>query len=99
MDAMKAKCPYCDFGCENCEDGFFEAQFPDGPIFILECADVECGFASGAQILNPESPPLSKVDIKCILCGADTSWTLFGWSGPDPDTDQRNKEIDQEEDY
>ncbi len=81
---MRAKCPYCDVGCAYCDDGFFESEFSDGPIFVLNCTDADCGFANGAQILGPELPPLSRNLSECMMCEAPVTWELYGWCAPDP---------------
>lgn len=81
---MRAKCPYCDDGCNRCEDGFFESTFSDGPIFVLECLSEDCGFANGAQILGPDLPPLRRGEIRCAMCDHMAEWSLYGWSAPEP---------------
>lgn len=87
---MRAKCPFCDYGCNLCEDGYFESKLADGPIIILECNSPDCGFIGGAHILNPELPPPPDNNT-CVLCNYSASWILFGWSAPSPlDTDNES---------
>lgn len=72
---MKAKCPYCDKGCEKCQNGMMELCFATGDWFTRECLSPECGFHNGGRICEGFPPESSGA---CVLCGGETRWLYLG---------------------
>jgi len=74
---MKAKCPYCQDGCEKCSNGFIEASFKkDGKYWTRVCQNrKECGFVNGGHWVD-EGFPLESSGA-CIICGSPIDWMLL----------------------
>lgn len=67
---MKAKCPYCENGCDKCKDGYIDVYFPSGFDNIeyeINCKD--CGTNSGGGFSGGDlpDPKISKYQI-CPKC-------------------------------
>jgi hypothetical protein len=73
---MPAKCPYCEDGCEKCEEGITQARFASGNLFTRACQNPECGFENGGYITTMSLP--SESSGKCIRCGLETNWKHLG---------------------
>lgn len=83
---MKAKCPFCDSGCEKCENGFMEITIVKGMwIYRVCCNQEECGFVNGGSAYDG-SRDLDEDDT-CIICDGPTEWKL-----PDNISEERNWE-------
>lgn len=66
---MKAKCPYCDDGCDKCEDGYIEVSVHIEKAYTIKCID--CEGENGCRLAGPGLPPLpERPDIPCIDCGS-----------------------------
>jgi len=72
---MKAKCPYCENGCEKCDDGFTEARFASGNLFTRACKNKECGCENGGRIVETFPEESSG---PCIMCNGETEWLFLG---------------------
>ena len=86
---MKAKCPFCEAGCDKCDGGFNEAQMAEGAVFTIKCQDPKCGFENGNRIVAPglpALPPEGMTDwgstLECISCEHWARYELVGWSAP-----------------
>ena len=69
---MRAKCPYCQDGCDRCEGGYTTVSIKEGTVWTKQCLNhEECGFANGGRVSDEEpedpSPP-------CVICGELTDW-------------------------
>jgi len=52
---MKAKCPFCQNGCDSCDGGFIEVHFPkDGIQWDKIC--IQCGVLAGGCFSGPGLP-------------------------------------------
>ncbi len=87
---MKTKCPHCDDGCDNCDDGFYETKLGDGIVFSEDCTNDECGFTSGIWVVRKGSP-LPTGERRCLMCKWKSEWQLFGWSAPDPEVEDETE--------
>lgn len=95
---MEAKCPYCEEGCEKCEDGTLEVKMAEGALYTIKCQDPVCGFENGGRIVGPGLPPLPPEGLtdwgstlECVMCEAEAKYELIGWSGPDKETDESSE--------
>lgn len=71
---MKAKCPFCEDGCEKCTDGHTEATFASGTLWARHCN--ACGEDNGGCIFK--GPPQRK-PMDCVWCkSADVIWLEVG---------------------
>jgi len=90
---VKTKCPYCDNGCDRCEDGFFDSPLGDGLIFSEHCSNEECQFVNGIWVVREDNKlPTSRR--RCVMCNWETEWELFGWSAPDPYTEDDEEDTE-----
>lgn len=65
-----AKCPYCQDGCDRCNNGYVEATLSDArPIYTIQCLNEECKFVNGAHFGKPNEPSGS-----CCVCYGETRW-------------------------
>ncbi len=73
---MKAKCPFCESGCEKCTDGYTEASFASGTIWTRHCN--ACEEDNGGSIREGEEPPKHKPG-NCVWCeSTDVVWLKIG---------------------
>lgn len=72
---MKVKCPYCDSGCDKCQQGLFEVSFPkDKLLWHRVCLNSEeCGFVNGGCFAD--GFPLESSGA-CTICDGITEWRL-----------------------
>ena len=76
---MRAKCPYCDNGCDKCKKGYLEVSFETGYIFTIKCQNPECGFENGMRIDKRENfDKLVLPVIKCVKCDGETRYLKIG---------------------
>jgi hypothetical protein len=66
---MKAKCPYCEKGCDKCKEGYIEVSFTKGKIYTRHCDD--CGFDNGGRIVPSEYPRPTEKLYPCVNCGSE----------------------------
>lgn len=70
---MKAKCPFCESGCQKCDRGFLEVIKHPGTWWYAVCSNrEECLFVNGGHANDGEFP--EKNSGQCLLCGGVTEW-------------------------
>jgi len=63
---MKAKCPYCDKGCDKCNEGYIEVKFStEGHYHYMICN--ACGENNGGH-LHTKDRPLPEKPSKYSVC-------------------------------
>lgn len=85
---MKAKCPFCECGCDKCDGGFIEIIVYPGEWLTRVCAnEEECGFVNGESSVRFELM-MTKPD-PCVNCGGPCVWraedyvpSSQGWRDP-----------------
>ena len=68
---MKAKCPYCDYGCHYCDAGLLDCSYPSGDdVTFHETVCKDCSTPCGGQFTWKERPEakISPYAI-CPACG------------------------------
>lgn len=51
---MKAKCPYCEAGCDKCQEGYIDVRFAtidEGHYHFMVCNN--CGCETGGHLHRP----------------------------------------------
>jgi hypothetical protein len=66
---VKGKCPHCEAGCDQCENGFAEFSFATGDLFTIHC--LECGYDNGGNIVKGFP---SEASGPCVMCEGKTEW-------------------------
>ena len=67
---MRAKCPYCQDGCEKCDGGYVPVGFAKGNWFTRRCQT--CGFENGVRITPLDAPATQPG--ACVMCGGMVEW-------------------------
>lgn len=68
---MKAKCPYCQTGCNKCSDGFWEVSFKqDGILYGISCGDCKGSIGGGFLDSKDEIEKFPHKEEKCPFCGS-----------------------------
>lgn len=63
---LKAKCPHCRDGCEECVQGYIHVGLKDGDWYTRFCPS--CGEHNGVRI--SKTPPTETLG-PCVFCGFD----------------------------
>ena len=80
---MKAKCPFCQSGCDKCKEGFVEVELSKGLVYDLKCN--KCGSIVGFHIDDGDNPPEKDMsDMCCVICDdpQDLQWVLSSYNTP-----------------
>lgn len=67
-DILKAKCPYCENGCDNCVNGYAKVTFgtDEDVMYSLICNN--CGENVGGGFLNPQTIKVVNSINKHAIC-------------------------------
>ena len=79
---MKAKCPYCESGCDACKEGFIEIGIASGFVFTPTCRDCKQQ-TLGMHISDSATPPPEEFNkyAVCVNCFShNLEWKLEAYS-------------------
>lgn len=76
---MKAKCPYCQTGCDKCKDGYTTVSMATGALYTRHCN--ACDEDNGGRIAAATGTPPEqwRPPGPCVWCHSpDVIWLLIG---------------------